>query len=334
MMTAICGTLLGNLVGAFMRTTLTDEQLLSWGWRIPFLSGILIAFVAMYLRQHGEEHHPNAGEYDDDDDEEEKDGNGIFKEKQTESKHLLSEVFRRENLPALGAATLTPMLWGKKTKRHSCSVIFKFFLADNLMISLSCDVAGASFYTSFVWMAIYMEVLCNPPYEYAFWINAMALLFGMIIPLPFAGMLSDKIGRDKTMGAGVILLAFGGPLMIKVISLGNPWAALLAQTTLGVFLSLFGGPMNAWLVEKFPPQVRLTSAALGYDLAHCTASAFSPLVATVLVQNHGDTAPGFIYPFFAVLAVIGIFMSTKIHNSGGVDDENEDDVPPFVPPIS
>ena len=126
MMTAICGTLLGNLVGAFMRTTLTDEQLLSWGWRIPFLSGILIAFVAMYLRQHGEEHHPNAGEYDDDE-EEEKDGNGIFKEKQTESKHLLSEVFRRENLPALGAATLTPMLWGKNTKRHSCSVIFKSF---------------------------------------------------------------------------------------------------------------------------------------------------------------------------------------------------------------
>ena len=112
MMTAICGTLLGTLVGAFMRTTLTDKQLLSWGWRIPFLSGILIAFVAMYLRQHGEEHHPNAGEYDDDDEEEEKDVNGIFKEKQTESKHLLSEVFRRENLPALGASMLTPMLWG------------------------------------------------------------------------------------------------------------------------------------------------------------------------------------------------------------------------------
>lgn len=179
-----------------------------------------------------------------------------------------------------------------------------------------------------------MEVLCNPPYEHAFWINAMALLFGMIIPLPFTGMLSDKIGRDKTMGVGVVLLAFNGPLMIKVISIGNPCAAFFAQWTLGVSLSFFGGPMNAWLVEKFPPHVRLTSAALGYDLAHCTASAFSPLVATVLVQNHGDTAPGFIYPFFAVLAVIGMFMATKVHNSGGVDDENEDDVPPFVPPIS
>ena len=110
MMASNCGTLLGNLVGAFMRAVLTDEQLISWGWRIPFLSGILIAFVAMYLRQHGEEHHPNAGEYDDDDEDE--DGNGIFKEKkQTQSKHLLSEVFRRENLPALGSATLTPMLW-------------------------------------------------------------------------------------------------------------------------------------------------------------------------------------------------------------------------------
>ena len=68
MMTACCGSLLGNLVGAIMRTVLTDKQLVSWGWRIPFLSGILIGFVAMYLRDHGKEHNPNAGEYVDEDD--------------------------------------------------------------------------------------------------------------------------------------------------------------------------------------------------------------------------------------------------------------------------
>jgi MHS family proline/betaine transporter-like MFS transporter len=204
-----CGTLLGNLVGAFMRSALTDEQLLSWGWRIPFLSGILIAFVAMYLRDHGAEHNPNAGKYDDD----EVHSDDVSKQK-TESKHLLGEVFKRENLPALGSATLTPMLW------------------------------GAGFYTSFVWMAIYMKVLCNPPYEHAFWINAGALLFGIILPLPLTGMLSDKIGRDKPMGVGVVGLAIVGPLMIRIISSGNPVAALFAQWTLGVFLSLFGGPMN------------------------------------------------------------------------------------------
>ena len=213
-MASNCGTLLGNLVGAFMRATLTDEQLLSWGWRIPFLSGILIAFVAMYLREHGVDHNPNAGEYDDD----VEDSSDVSKQK-VSKKHLLSEVFKRENLPALGSATLTPMLW------------------------------GAGFYTSFVWMAIYMKVLCNPPYEHAFWINAGALLFGIILPLPLTGMLSDKIGRDKTMGFGVVGLAILGPLMVKIISAGDPVAAFFAQCTLGVFLALFGGPMNGELLS-------------------------------------------------------------------------------------
>jgi hypothetical protein len=88
------------------------------------------------------------------------------------------------------------------------------------------------------------------------------------------------------------------------------------------FTLVFSHLTLAWLVEKFPPNIRLTSAALGYDLAHCTASAFSPLVATLLVQEVSPTAPGYIYPFFAVFSVIGMFMSTKIHQSGGVDDVN------------
>lgn len=85
------GTLCGNLVGALLRTILTDEQLYSWGWRIPFLSGILIAFVGVYLRLYGEESNVNGTE------------------DEKEDTHW-REVFRRENLPALGAATFTPMV--------------------------------------------------------------------------------------------------------------------------------------------------------------------------------------------------------------------------------
>mmetsp|Transcript_8888 Transcript_8888/g.21584 ORF Transcript_8888/g.21584 Transcript_8888/m.21584 type:complete len:342 (-) Transcript_8888:96-1121(-) len=287
MMAANCGTLLGNLVGAIMRTLLSDEELVAWGWRIPFLSGILIAFVAVYLRTHGREHNPNSEHYGKDDDD--CCGNDNSRE---EEKHPLREVFKRENLPALGSATLTPMLW------------------------------GAGFYTTFVWMAIYMEVLIDPPIEHGFWINAMALLFGIILPLPLTGMLSDRLGRDRTMGLGVAGLAVSGPIAVRVIASGNAVEAFFAQWTLGLFLSLFGGPMNAWLVEKFPPKVRLTSAALGYDLAHCTASAFSPLMATLMVQNYGDESPGVIYPFFAVLAVAGMFLSTKVHRDGGIDEHD------------
>ena len=66
MMSANIGTLLGNLIGAFLRTVLTHDQLVAWGWRIPFLSGIVNAFVAIFLHFKGVEHHPNEGEYDTD----------------------------------------------------------------------------------------------------------------------------------------------------------------------------------------------------------------------------------------------------------------------------
>ncbi len=77
--------------------------------------------------------------------------------------------------------------------------------------------------------------------------------------------------------------------------------------------------MNAWLVEKFPPNVRLTSAALGYDLAHCTASAFSPLLATILEDQVGALAVGLMYPCFSVLALCGLAITRKVHYEGGVD---------------
>ena len=47
MTAANCGTLLGNLVGAFLRTILTEDQLLSWGWRKSRLSYTLHIMICI-----------------------------------------------------------------------------------------------------------------------------------------------------------------------------------------------------------------------------------------------------------------------------------------------
>ncbi|OLL29068.1 hypothetical protein BTH42_24350 [Burkholderia sp. SRS-W-2-2016] len=44
-------TLLASLFGAVLTTTLSTEQLESWGWRIPFLFGLLIGPIGLYIRR-------------------------------------------------------------------------------------------------------------------------------------------------------------------------------------------------------------------------------------------------------------------------------------------
>ena len=53
--TLISGQLIALGVLIILQQTLTEEQLYSWGWRIPFVIGALCAVVALYLRRGMEE---------------------------------------------------------------------------------------------------------------------------------------------------------------------------------------------------------------------------------------------------------------------------------------
>jgi MHS family proline/betaine transporter-like MFS transporter len=48
-------TLLAAIFGAVLTSALTSEQMLSWGWRVPFFFGLLIGPVAFYIRRHIDE---------------------------------------------------------------------------------------------------------------------------------------------------------------------------------------------------------------------------------------------------------------------------------------
>lgn len=51
----LTGYILASLVASILFITLSDEQMASWGWRIPFLLGLPLGFVGMYLRKSLEE---------------------------------------------------------------------------------------------------------------------------------------------------------------------------------------------------------------------------------------------------------------------------------------
>src|SRR5215475_7518254 len=43
--------LMGSGIGVILATTLTKEDLYSWGWRLPFVLGLIVAPAGLYIRR-------------------------------------------------------------------------------------------------------------------------------------------------------------------------------------------------------------------------------------------------------------------------------------------
>jgi MHS family proline/betaine transporter-like MFS transporter len=158
-------------------------------------------------------------------------------------------------------------------------------LLSSIMVPL---LWSSGFYLTFVWMAVFMSDLIDPPIPNSFLVNSASLFFSVCLIFPLAGILSDKFGRKRVMGLGGLLLAILSPVLILIISRGSMASAFLSQFIMGVGLCLWGAPMMAWLAESFEPAARLTSVSIGYNIAQALGGGMAPAIATELVDRVGS----------------------------------------------
>jgi len=170
-------------------------------------------------------------------------------------------------------------------------------------------VWSGGFYLTFVWMAIFMQDLIDPPVQAAFGVNSCSLLL-LALWFPLAGAFSDLVGRKMIMTVGGILFGIGGPIMLIIISsLGsqNAMIAFGAQTFMAISIAMWGAPMCAWLVEAFEPEARLTSVSIGYNVAQAIGGGLSPFVATLLVDEIGTRSPGILLAILSFTSLLGLW---------------------------
>lgn len=280
--------MLGGITSFILRATLSNDQLVAWGWRIPFLCGIFVSYFGFYLRNHGVDHdgYHVPTQHDDETNSRSNIGtddiNNEIQSIDPKFQNPLRDAFRRKNLRSLLAASLVPMLW------------------------------SSTFYLNFVWMPIFMAELSENPVPGAFLMNTIALFLSVCLVFPVAGILSDKYGRVRIMTIGGTMLAILSPLLIIAIGQGKPALALLSQCIIGLSLSLFSAPMCAWLVEAFEPKTRLTSVAVGYNLAQALAGGITPFLATLISNDLGQRWPGWIITVVATISLVGLlFVAPK-----------------------
>ena len=122
--------------------------------------------------------------------------------------------------------------------------------------------------------------------------------------IPFAGWLSDRIGRKRMYLIGAVTVGVFGFIYFALLNTLVPGLIFLAIVLSLIPHDLMYGPQAALIAECFTGRLRYSGASLGYQLASVIAGGPAPLIATALFAAYGS---GFaIAIYILVCAVISI----------------------------
>ncbi len=260
MFSAFAGLLLGSGVAA-ITGFLPDNLLNTWGWRIPFLLGIVLGGIGLYLRL------------------------------------LMPET------PNFVAAQQKRQLVHNPIKHAFKTACLPMFMSIGLVF-----LPAMGFYLLFVYLSSYMTTFLHIPLRTALSINSLSML-GIILIMPWMGLLSDKIGRKKILYLGAIgFITFSCPLFL-LLQQATFMAVLCAQFCFAILVCFAYAAIPATLVELFNTNVRYTAMSFPYNLSNALFGGTAPLVATFLIGMTGNQlAPSFYLIFAGFIMLIFVYL--------------------------
>ncbi|GAA2732719.1 glycine betaine/L-proline transporter ProP [Streptomyces nogalater] len=266
------GTLAGYIGGAglvtLMTALLSSEDLLSWGWRIPFLIAGPMGIIGLYLRMRLEE-----------------------------TPAFAAQLEKAEARPKVPLRDMVAGQW--KALLICMGLVLVFNVTDYMLLSYM-----PSYLTS--------ELKYDETHGLLVVLGVMAL---MMIVQPFAGALTDRIGRRPVIAAGCagfLLLSVPALLLIRQ---GSLLAVGLGMAALGLLLVCFTAAMPAALPALFPTRVRYGSLSIGFNVSVSLFGGTTPLVVTALIGATGNMMMPAYYMMAA--AVVGGFAVWRMSESAG-----------------
>ncbi|MFF5441196.1 glycine betaine/L-proline transporter ProP [Streptomyces achromogenes] len=266
------GTLAGYIGGAglvtLMTALLSSDDLLSWGWRIPFLIAGPMGIIGLYLRMRLEE-----------------------------TPAFAAQLEKAEARPKVPLRDMVAGQW--KALLICMGLVLVFNVTDYMLLSYM-----PSYLTS--------ELKYDETHGLLVVLGVMAL---MMIVQPFAGALTDRIGRRPVIAAGCagfLLLSVPALLLIRQ---GSLLAVALGMAALGLLLVCFTAAMPAALPALFPTRVRYGSLSIGFNVSVSLFGGTTPLVVTALIGATGNMMMPAYYMMAA--AVVGGFAVWRMSESAG-----------------
>jgi MFS family permease len=280
------GVILANLAFLAIGATISDDNFMSWGWRIPFLASVILIGISMYVQLHLEE-------------------TPAFKELEKNKLNRQADAFSAgigdinssmlvdvARSPVLEALRLYPRRIALAAGAF-ISIQVTFYILIAFVVAYGTDESGLGLPRSTMLSAV-----------------LIASVIQVIVQF-IAASYSDRHGRKGVYLAGALLLGLWSFALFPLIDTGNYLLIIIAITGGLSFLAMQYGPQAAFYTELFSTQVRYSGASLGYQIGAILGGAFAPTIAVLLWKEFGVIYVS-AYIFLAALVTIGsVLMLTE-----------------------
>ena len=277
------GLLAGSFLATAMTSTMSQDAMVGWGWRVPFLLAGPLGLIVLYIR----------------------------------TKLADSPVYQSMN-DALEGRQAPAAKEGNGWFAPLRELFHNHFKA--LMISFgACMLNAVGFYAVLTYLPTYLSDTVGMDATQSGTITTICLV-AYVFMVFFMGHISDRFGRKKVLiGACVAFITLTVPAFM-VLNTASFWPVLIVELAMCATLTANDGTLSSYLTETFPTSVRFTGFAFSFNLANAIFGGTSAFVATGLIALTGSSiAPAWYMVAVAVIALVAMVLS---HENADKDLEN------------
>ncbi|MFJ3719623.1 glycine betaine/L-proline transporter ProP [Streptomyces sp. NPDC101169] len=276
------GTLAGY-VGAsglvvVLSSFLSDDQMLHWGWRVPFLVAAPLGLIGLYLR---------------------------LKLDETPAFQKLEGGQAKATEAADAVETSAAGDLGRIFTRHWRPLLL-------------CLALVAAYNITDYMLLSYMPTYLSDELGYGTNHGLLILLVVMVLQMCVinqVGRLSDRFGRKPLLMTGMLGFLFLSVPSFLLIRQGSVVLIALGLVLMGLSLVAMLGTMSAALPAIFPTHVRYGSLAVAYNLSTSLFGGTTPLVITALIGAFGtNLMPAYYATAAAVVGVVAVLCMKETAN--------------------
>lgn len=267
------GVILANIAFISVSSLTTEEDFLSWGWRIPFLISFVLVLISMYIQLRLED-------------------TKAFKELEATKSQDQDNRRQIKSSPILEALRRYP---GRISLAAGAflSIQVTFYILVAFILAYGVQTTELS--RNDILMAVLIGSALMVPTQFVF------------------SDYSDKHGRKGIFMAGAVLTALWSFALFPLIDTGNFYLVIVGVTGGLVFLGMMYGPQAAFFAELFSTEVRYSGASLGYQIGAIIGGSFAPTIATLLWKNYDIFWVSAYIAFASLLSLISVYFLTETY---------------------